>query len=101
MAAEIVPVKRRKRTEEDIAARLKRAEDALNKAGLKIAGDDECVYADVGDGSESVGTILMETGKRKVTLDRERRIEDGKLIVERGQSRYFETQVIPALVSIS
>jgi hypothetical protein len=99
MAAEIAPARKRKRKTEDIVARLRRAEEALNKAGLKIADGDE--YAGVGDASESGGTVLMETGKRKVTVDSERRIEDGKLIVERGQSRYFETQVIPALVIIS
>jgi hypothetical protein len=99
VAAEIVPARKRKRKEEDIVARLRRAEEALSKAGLKIADNDE--YADVGDTSESGDTVLMETGKRKVTVHKERSIEDGKLIVKRGQSRYFETQVIPALVSIS
>jgi hypothetical protein len=99
VAAEIVPARKRKRKEEDIMARLRRAEDALSKAGLKIEDDDE--YADARGGSESGGTILVEIGKRQVTVDRECRIEDGKLIVERGQSQYCETQVTPALVLIS
>lgn len=44
VAAEVVPARRKKRKQEDLAERLKRAEDVISKAGLKIDNDDEDVY---------------------------------------------------------
>jgi hypothetical protein len=88
VAAEVVPTRRRKRKQGEIEARLRRAEEALSKAGLKIEDDDE--YVDVGDGSESGATVLTENEKGRAAKDRDRTVEDGKLIVERGQSRYIE-----------
>ena len=69
-------------------ARLRRAEEALSKAGLKIEDDDGDV--DLGHGSEDITTTTLEIGKEKIVVDSHRTIEDGKLIVDRGQSRYME-----------
>ena len=88
MAAEITPAKRRKRKQEDIAARLKRAEETLSKAGLKIEDEDEMF--DAGDGDERDATVSMDSEIFKPYLDKPRTIDDGKLIVEKGQTRYIE-----------
>jgi hypothetical protein len=39
-----VPARRKKRKQEDLAERLKRAEDVISKAGLKVEGYHEEVY---------------------------------------------------------
>jgi hypothetical protein len=90
IAAEFAPSKGRKRKQEDISQRLKRAEEALNKAGLKI-DDDDNEYVDVGNGSESGSASLMETGIGHTAKERDGTIADGKLIVDKGWSRYIES----------
>ena len=82
MAAEIPPAKRRKRKQEDLAARLRLAEETLSKAGLKIEDDND----EYGEGGEH----STENTAEKPYVEGGSKLGDGKLIVERGQSRLIE-----------
>lgn len=88
VAVEAVP--RKKRTQADLATRLRRAEEALSKAGLKIEDDDDYSNITTADAKEKNETVLMDPKKGASTMREYHTIEDGKLIVEKGQSRYIE-----------
>lgn len=82
-APEIVPARRRKRKQEDTAAKLKRYEEIISKAGLKAEEEEEEAESEEvwTERTMSLG-VSDEGGTRDV--------EWGKLIVEKGQSRYIE-----------
>jgi hypothetical protein len=88
--AEFALSKRIRRKKGDLAQRLKRAEEVLKKAGLKIEDDDN-EYVDVGHESESGSTSLRETGTGSIAEERDNTITDGRLILEKGHSRYIES----------
>lgn len=78
-----MPARRRKRKQEDTAAKLKRYEEIISKAGLKAEEEEEEAESEEvwTERTMSLG-VSDEGGTRDV--------EWGKLIVEKGQSRYIE-----------
>ncbi|TVY76135.1 Aurofusarin cluster transcription factor aurR2 [Lachnellula suecica] len=86
--SDIVPAGRKKRRQVDLVARLSRAEEALRKAGLKIEDGDECY----GVAEETDSSRAAQNGNQNA-VGRGRTIEGGRLVIERGESRYVETSI--------
>lgn len=88
-----IQARNKKRKQVDLVARLKRAEEALSKAGLRVDYDDESSNAAEGRYFKSdhapKHSPQAKTGGVDVDIV-STVVSDGKLIVERGGSRYIE-----------
>ncbi|KAK9237849.1 fungal-specific transcription factor domain-containing protein [Lipomyces kononenkoae] len=82
--------RKRKLPEEDILARLKRYEDVIIKHGLKVEDGD-------GVGGEPSGEHRTSKKTSEAYRSSYASEDDGKLIVERGHSRYIESRTWTAL----